>query len=194
MSVSLWHAVWSREVEVQDCPGHFLHNADHFPQWLIRGHTGGGVGAGLEPLPPLLGNLVHTFDLYGRTHSRKRNTNKTVTFVKLLMHSQPAKGLKFHQFSGGACPQTPSSRLLTCCRSAPTLYNTLHGPCWYPTFGQTSRVYLPCHDTIRTVPNCNIIYSIHVHEDKVELIIGIFSFTRMKSCIFFGWDDWRSSN
>ena len=45
-----------------------------------QGPRTGGAG-GLQPLPPLLGNLVHTFDfLYERTHSRRRNAHKNVTF------------------------------------------------------------------------------------------------------------------
>ena len=64
--------------------------------------------------PPLLGNLVHTFDFpYERTHSRRRNAHKNVTLS----------------------PYPPSLRLLTRSRSAPPppppplpLQNALRGP------------------------------------------------------------------
>ena len=79
-------------------------------QGLRRG-TGSGWGTWAlpppPPPPPLLGKLVHTFVfLYERTHSRRRNAYKNVTFSKFLMHFQPFKGLKFHNFSGPACPRT----------------------------------------------------------------------------------------
>ena len=90
-----------------------------------RGRPGGGLS------PPLLGHLVQTFDfLYERTHSRRHNAHKNVTFKKILTicissHSQI--------FRGSVCPHTPLAVWLLA-RSRPAtlhsraLQNALSGP------------------------------------------------------------------
>ena len=113
-----------------------------------------GKGWGLShppPLPPnththtlLLGNLVHTFDFpYERTHSRRRNAHKNVTFSKFPMHLQLFRRPKFQRFFGEHTGPTYSSlRLLTAIvfsiHAPPpppphththTLQKALRGPC-----------------------------------------------------------------
>ena len=66
------------------------------PSWgecclFCRGHAGEGETWSID-------------FVYELTHSRSRNTHKSVTFSKFLMHFLPFKGLKFHTFSGGTCP------------------------------------------------------------------------------------------
>ena len=70
-----------------------------------RGRPGGGLS------PPLLGHLVQTFDfLYERTHSRRHNAHKNVTFKNShYMHFQP-----FTNFSGERMPSYPPCSVAAC--------------------------------------------------------------------------------
>ena len=65
------------------------------------------------------------------TYSRRQNAHKNVTFSKYPMHFQPFKGLKFHKFSGGACPRTPPPPAYDCLHVCvqsppPPAYDCLH--------------------------------------------------------------------
>ena len=102
-----------------------------------------GKGWGLSHPPPpsppththtlLLGNLVHTFDFpYERTHSRRRNAHKNVTFSKFPMHLQLFRRPKFQRFFGEHTGPTYSSlRLLT------AIVFSIHAPPPPPTHTHT---------------------------------------------------------
>ena len=65
---------------------------------VLRDSAGGGAGGFYSP--PLLSNLIRTFDfLYEHTHSRSRNTHRNVTFSKyfflnIFLHSWKMKTKK----------------------------------------------------------------------------------------------------
>ena len=96
------------------------------------GTTGATQGEGLEgggglnlptfgQLGPYLGFSLRTY-----THCRRQNTHKNMTCSKFLMHFQPFKGIKFHKFSGGACPWIPLAYNCLHVCIQPPLRTTVH--------------------------------------------------------------------